>query len=53
MDWLQAVSQLGLTGVLAYIVQKLWAKCEAQQTEIAKLNSDRLQDLRSMLKPED
>lgn len=64
MEWLQVVSQLGLTGVLAFIVQRLWAKCEQQQAEIAKLNESRLQDrdeaaaarisdLKSMLRPDD
>jgi hypothetical protein len=64
MEWLQIVSQMGLTGVLAYIVQRLWGKCEAQQIEIAKLNELRLQDreeaaaarisdLKSMLRPDD
>lgn len=64
MEWLQVAPQLGLTGVLAFIVQRLWAKCETQQIEIAKLNEQRLSDrdqaaaarisdLKSMLKPGD
>lgn len=38
MEWLQIIAQFGLTGVLSIIGQKLWAKCEAQQVEIARLN---------------
>lgn len=43
MEWLEIVKGLGLTGtgaLMSFAIWKLWAKLEAKDAEIARLNAE-------------
>lgn len=57
MEWLEILkgplASTPVAAVLAFAVWKLWAKCEALQADLKKVNEDRLDDLRAIAKLDD
>ncbi len=57
MEWLEILkgplASTPVAAVLAFAVHKLWAKCEALQAQLERLNNERLADLRAIAKLDD